>query len=95
MLFRSEQDDLLCIDVGGYIGVITLAMAKYLGESGRVFTFEAFRDTFKRLFENVKELNQLDKVTLINSAISNQSGLAKITTRSEERRVGKECRSRW
>lgn len=77
---KKEQDDLLCIDVGGYIGVITLAMAKYLGESGRVFTFEAFSDTFKRLFENVKELNQLDKVTLINSAISNQSGLAKITT---------------
>lgn len=77
---KKEEDEIQCIDVGGYIGVITLAMAKYLGDSGRVYTFEAFSDTFKRLFENVKELNQLDKVTLINSAISNKSGLAKITT---------------
>ena len=80
ILSELKKDDkaLVCFDIGAFIGVISLAMAKSLNGVGKVFIFEAFYGTFKRLFENVKELNACDNVHLFNTAISDQVGMASV-----------------
>ena len=40
-----------------------------------------------------KAIDTIDKSILVSAAAG--SGKTAVTTRSEERRVGKECRSRW
>ena len=45
---------------------------------------------YKKLVDEIVQLEAVDR-----KAISAQIAEARDTTRSEERRVGKECRSRW
>ena len=52
-----------------------------------------FALTFFGCNNDEEELDLID--TLENEKIAIHEYLSQITTRSEERRVGKECRSRW
>ena len=45
-------------------------------------------------YKSVMQIPKLDKV-IINVAAGEAKENAKVIDRSEERRVGKECRSRW
>src|ERR1044071_5271712 len=47
------------------------------------------KDEKSNVMDNTKE------ITLVTSAVSDEGGTLLIRFRSEERRVGKECRSRW
>ena len=78
--YTKFSDDNICLDVGGFIGVITLSMAQSLRGRGQIFTFEAFDQTFVRLVENVKSLNKYKNVFLFNSAVSDYVGRAGINT---------------
>ena len=52
----TNNDSIHCIDVGSYIGVITLMMSKTLQKSKikwKVHSFEPFLETFLRLQKNV------------------------------------------
>jgi FkbM family methyltransferase len=41
------------IDGGAHIGYISLAASRYVGETGRVFSFEPFPESFKLLEDNI------------------------------------------
>ena len=61
-------------DVGANIGYMTLLFAKQVGESGKVFAFEALPSNFERLKNNVK-LNRFNgRVVPIAKAVADGSG---------------------
>ena len=66
-------------DIGANVGYFSILVSPLVGETGRVFAFEPELKNFSALVSNAK-LNEYSNIDLI---------------RSEERRVGKECRSRW
>ena len=51
--------------------------------------------SLKKMMLNYNYLKIQKKVKFIKLDIKNKTSIQKIITRSEERRVGKECRSRW
>jgi len=69
--FVSPGD--VCIDVGGAYGRYTLPLARRVGETGKVFTFEPGRYSFKVL-SFIKRFYCLDNVSLIKKALSDQEG---------------------
>jgi FkbM family methyltransferase len=60
------------LDVGANIGVFTIPMSKYVGEKGKVYSFEPVSHTFALLQKNV-ELNGLTNVTCMPIALSNEN----------------------
>jgi FkbM family methyltransferase len=79
----TNSDEINCIDVGGYIGVITLMMSNVLKKNKkkwRIHTFEPFEESFNRLKENVN-LDPLKKNILLNEiAISDTKGISTLKT---------------
>src|SRR5256884_4365605 len=68
------------LDIGAHVGYYTLMFSRLVGDAGEVFAFEPVLRNLNFLQKNVA-LNGVRNVTIVR--------------RSEERRVGKECRSRW
>src|SRR3712207_2162561 len=70
--------------IGAFVAVMIIVFAGALG-----FIFASLKD--------VKPVNEalLDKLTHQTTTIKYANGETLSTARSEERRVGKECRSRW
>ena len=66
------------IDIGANIGLFTLILAKLVGKSGHVYSFEPDPQLFQILNENVK-LNQLENVSTFQLAVSNKIGKAKFS----------------
>ena len=72
-----NEDYIHCIDVGSFIGVITLMMSKTLQKRKKKWTvhsFEPFQETFERLQKNVNLNSFKDKVILNNVAVSDKPG---------------------
>lgn len=63
----------ICIDIGGAYGRYTLPIARRVGETGKVFTFEPGRYSFKVL-SFIKKFYGLNNVTLIKKALSDKEG---------------------
>ena len=61
------------IDAGANIGAVTVAMAKIVGSTGKVFAFEMMPETAAQLRTNVA-LNQLRQVEVIERALSDRAG---------------------
>ena len=55
----------------------------------------ADQKTFERVCDVIRETAGLDDVEMKSESTLEEIGLDSLGTRSEERRVGKECRSRW
>ena len=62
------------IDIGGHIGLNTLAFAR-LAANGKVYTFEPAPNTFK-IIQETKRLNHLDNVEIYDMAISHERSKA-------------------
>lgn len=63
-------------DIGANIGYISILLGRLVGETGRVFAFEALGENVARLEENVR-LNQFaDRTTVIHAAVIAHSGPA-------------------
>jgi FkbM family methyltransferase len=73
--YLNEGD--VFIDIGSNIGLFSLIGAKYVGKSGKVFSFEPAKRTYQRLIENIK-LNNLQNIFALNMAISNIKGIFKL-----------------
>ncbi len=73
-VINNDKKPLVCFDIGGYIGVITLAMLKNMKNKGMVHVFEPVRVNYYRICENLK-LNNYSNVVVNNFAISDYSGL--------------------
>ncbi len=64
------------VDVGANLGIMTLAAARAIGPTGKIFAFEPFPQT-KRLLERTVWANGLaDIVTIHQAAVSNKGGTA-------------------
>lgn len=74
LLVNSEEIE--CIDVGGYIGVVTLMMSKILRKSKKkwkIHTFEPFEDTFEKLKQNISLDTSNKNIFLNQIAVSDKS----------------------
>lgn len=64
----------VAVDVGAFVGLYTIALAKRVGPSGRVVSFEPDRENFMALKAHV-ELNSVSAwVELIQAAVAAQDG---------------------
>ncbi len=79
----NNSDEAHCIDVGGYIGVITLLMSKVLEKNKKkwkVHTFEPFKESFLRLKENINLYSFKTNILLNEMAVSDTSGTSPLRT---------------
>lgn len=74
-LYAMAKDGDVVFDVGANIGEISLNMARIVGEKGRVFAFEPYRETFKKLKQNC-ELNTFSNIELIEKGLADGKGIA-------------------
>jgi len=74
ILNKNKNKPLVCFDVGGFIGVISLAMLKALRGNGVVHIFEPVRESYHRICDNLK-LNNHANVVVNNFAIADYSGI--------------------
>ncbi|MBI3615708.1 MAG: FkbM family methyltransferase [Candidatus Omnitrophica bacterium] len=73
LMAQAREGD-VTVDVGAFIGLYTIALAKRVGPSGKVIAFEPNPQTFEELKRHV-ELNGIDhQVKLIPAAVSNHKG---------------------
>jgi FkbM family methyltransferase len=72
-LQKSSNQKIECVDVGSYIGIITLLMSKTVGENGRVHSFEPFKDTYDRQLENIRLNANLHNIITNNCAVLDQN----------------------
>jgi FkbM family methyltransferase len=63
-------------DIGASIGFLTLLFAKRAGEQGHVYAFEALPANVERLMHNLKLNGFQKRVTVIEAAVQDRSGLA-------------------
>lgn len=63
------------LDIGAAFGVITLPLAKAVGQKGRVYAFEPAKKT-QILLQQILDVNHIENVTLVKAAISDQPGEA-------------------
>lgn len=78
----ETKKEIICFDVGAFIGVITLAMASKLQGVGKVFAFEPSTKNFARLVENI-QLNRYPNVFPQHVAISESVDEAVLTLTEE------------
>jgi FkbM family methyltransferase len=74
---RYLRPGMTAVDVGAYIGVYTLLMARLVGPSGRVHAFEPSPATHRRLVEHVA-LNRLANVVASRQAVFSGPGHASL-----------------
>jgi len=65
------------LDIGAHIGYYTLISAKIVGETGKLFSFEANPANYAILKKNI-EVNGYNNVTAVETAISDFKGSAKL-----------------
>lgn len=78
MVRTKVKKGMTVLDVGGHIGYYTLLMAKFVGERGRVFSFEPSPENFELLQKNI-HLNRLGRVEAVRAAIFSKKGISTIS----------------
>ena len=79
----TKGEDIHCFDVGGYIGVVTLMMAKALKnvkKKWKIHTFEPFAESFDKLRENINLEPSSKNIKLNHVAVSDEPGLSTLET---------------
>lgn len=64
------QPGWVAFDVGANIGFVSLLLAQKLGESGKIFSFEALPDNLERLCSHVKINGLSSRVSVISGAVA-------------------------
>ena len=80
---RRAKSEIVCFDVGAFIGVITLAMVSRLEDQGKVYAFEPSSLSYSRLLDNIR-LNQANTVSPQNVALLDSVGDAVLKLNAEE-----------
>lgn len=68
------QKGMNVIDIGGYVGVSTTVIAKSIGETGKLYSFEPVPEHFEILNKNISS-NGLRNVKTYQKVISNHVGI--------------------
>jgi len=69
------EEGMNAIDIGGYIGVTTVVIAKKIGKRGKLYSFEPVPEYFNILNKNISS-NGLKNVKIYQLAVSDQIGMA-------------------
>lgn len=64
------------LDIGANIGMYSLLMARWVGETGHVYAFEPAPEPLQALRDHVSLNNLSDRIEVIGQAVSNASGEA-------------------
>ena len=79
-------------DVGAFIGLYTVALAKRVGAEGRVHAFEPDRDSYGRLCRHIRMNGLTDRVSAYPSAVGAESTLLRFAgNRGSESAVATSC----
>jgi FkbM family methyltransferase len=83
------QPGMTAIDIGANLGIFSVAMAKEVGPTGKVFAYEPTTETRQRL-ERSRELNGFDNLIVLDSALSDTEREGRIVfgASSELNRLG-------
>jgi FkbM family methyltransferase len=73
VFLNALREGMTVVDVGANVGYYTLLAASRVGKNGRVIAFEPDPEMFDVLFKNVDINGFLDRVTLIEKAVSFQT----------------------
>lgn len=68
----------ICVDVGAYMGFITLLFVKFVGETGYVYAFDAHPANAKIVLHNIQQNNMTQRVKIENIAIADSVTKLKI-----------------
>jgi FkbM family methyltransferase len=68
----------IALDVGANVGLLTVPMAKAVGEKGQVFAFEPIEENVRNLNSNL-DANDLCNVVLANCAVGNFDGKIRLS----------------
>lgn len=74
LLSRLVRPTMRCLDIGAQTGYYTCHLARLVGSSGRVFSFEPMRQSFELLRQNVAENGWNERVRLYNVACADVGG---------------------
>lgn len=80
-LKRFLRPGMTFFDVGANIGEVSMLAAKYVGPSGKVFSFEPFPGLAERLRRH-KALNKFEQVEVIEAALGKEAGQAQLLAAS-------------
>lgn len=75
LVARLVKPGMTVWDVGANAGFYTVAFARLVGDSGRVFAFEPFAENADNILRHI-ELNNLSNTILVQAALSGEEGLA-------------------
>lgn len=83
------QPGMVALDIGANLGIFSMAMAKAVGASGKVYAYEPTSETRERL-ERSKALNGADNLEVVGSALSDTEREGRIVfgASSELNRLG-------
>ncbi len=73
VILNNVKTSDIVLDVGAHIGYFTMLMAKLVGGSGHIYSFEPRPLNYKMLENNIKT-NKLTNVTIKTLAIGNKTG---------------------
>jgi len=74
-LIDSIKEGMTVCDVGAHVGLLTLAAAKYVGPTGRVFAFEPAPEAFATLQRHIQFNGYGDRAEAIGSVVSDADGV--------------------
>jgi FkbM family methyltransferase len=83
LLKRELKHDDIVFDVGAYIGVYSIILARYLGPKGGVYAFEPAPDNARLLQEHLKLNRVCDKVKLVSAGVGEACGRGKLYANGE------------
>jgi len=89
------QPGMNAVDVGAHVGRHAYEMVRLVGSEGSVYAYEPIPSLFEKLkATSIGRVDFQNTLKVYPYALSNSEGIIDFCLRSEERRVGKECRSR-
>jgi FkbM family methyltransferase len=74
---QNHNKDIQCIDVGSYIGVISLLMSKIVASNKRIgfiHSFEMVKSTYGMQIDNIKKNSFADNIKINNVALLDKEG---------------------
>lgn len=74
-LKKNAKEGWICIDVGTNVGAVSLALAKYIGPEGKIYSFEPGKPNLERLAANLDLNPELKKRIEVHPVgVSNEPG---------------------
>lgn len=82
------QKGSIALDIGANLGIHSLVMSAYVGDKGKVISFEPLKPIYERLVQNVK-VNKILNVDIKNIGVSSQMGFLKFDPMIDGYNIGK------